>query len=142
MKIKKSIYSFFGNMHLYKRLIIYFIALGVIPFVIYGTMSIALSINTIEDSAIQYSLITLDQITIRVDTLIDEATSVSIETANDTIIQNSLRKPLDRDIEKKFETDLTMDTYLNFDASYRNNITDYYILGENSGRYKAPTIPC
>ncbi len=137
MNIKRVIKNYLGNMNLYKRLMIYFILVCILPTIIIGSISIILSINSTRESAIKFSLATLDQVQIRIEALVAETNSVSLKMANDTIIQESLRGPLALNLAEKYAMDLSMDTYLNFDSTYRERLYAYYVVGENGGKYKS-----
>ncbi len=128
---------YFYNINLFKKLLIYFILVFIIPVIVVGGISVYLSIKTTSDSAIQFSLATLEQVKIRIETLFEDARTVALQTASDANIQNTLRKPLEKDLSKKYALDLSMDTYLNFDSTYRNNIYAYYIIGTNFAKYKS-----
>jgi two-component system sensor histidine kinase YesM len=115
----------------------YFLLVCIVPTIIIGSISIILSIKSTRESAIKFSLATLDQVQIRVEKLVEEANSVSSKMANDTIIQESLRSPLATNRSVKYAMDLSMDTYLNFDSTYREELYAYYIIGKNGGKYKS-----
>ncbi len=137
MYLTKLIRNYFGKMNLYKRLIMYFLLVCIIPTVIIGSISILLSIKATRESVIKFSLATLDQVQIRVDSLVLEANTVSLKMSNDTVVQESLRRPLAPNLAEKYAMDLAMDTYLNFDSTYRKDLYAYYIIGENGGKYKS-----
>lgn len=134
---KLKFQNYFGHMNLHKRLISYFIIVCIIPLLIIGSTSVIVSMQSTRDSAIQFSNSTLLQVKTRIESLMDTANTVSLQLAEDFTIQTTLRKPLNPDIAQQYETDLTMDTYLNYELAYMKDLYGFYIIGENKSAYKS-----
>jgi Predicted signal transduction protein with a C-terminal ATPase domain len=109
-----------------------------IPILLIGVISYAISVNIITDRAIQFSKQMVNQVTTETDNLLMDAYRVSVMVADDPTTQMVLRKPLDKDIAKRYSTDLIMDTRLNFiQSGYRNEFFGFYAVGANGSKYKS-----
>lgn len=135
--LRKKIQDYFGHMLLQRRLMSFFFIICIIPLAIIGTVSVYTSINATRDSAIEFSDATLIQIKSRIETIMDVAETVSLQLADDAIVQTTLKKSLDEDLSAKYATDLSMDTYLNYELAYVEEVYGFYIIGENKGEYKS-----
>ncbi len=135
--LKQNIQDFFGKMNLQKRLFIYFIIVCIVPLITIGSISIFLSINSTRDSAIEFSDSTLLQVKTRIEAIMDVAFTLSQQLSDDLTVQSVLRKPLEKNVSLRYQTDLAMDTYLNYELNYIKEIYGFYIIGENKGKYKS-----
>lgn len=135
--LKNKFQDYFGRMKLQRRLMSYFIVICIIPLIIIGSTSIFISMNSTRNSAIEFSDATLLQIKTRIETIMDKAETISLQLADDITIQKTLRRPLSNDLARQYETDLAMDTYLNYELTYTKDIYGFYIIGENKAKYKS-----
>jgi two-component system sensor histidine kinase YesM len=127
-----------GNMSLHSRLLLYFVIVSIIPILLIGLISYSIAVNIITDRAIQFSKQMIDQVTWEIDNLLLDAYRVSVMVADDLTTQMALRNPLDKDIARRYSTDLIMDTRLNFiQSSYRNEFFGFYVVGANGSKYKS-----
>lgn len=124
-------------MHLQKRLMTFFIIVSIIPLIAIGSLSVYLSLSSTKASAIEFSESTMQQVRIRIESTMDSAGTVSLQLADDTIIQRNLKEPLQTDVASKFKTDLEIDTYLNYEMAYMTELYGLYVLGENGAKYRS-----
>ena len=126
------------NLSLRSRLLLYFVLVSIIPIVIIGVISYTISGRVIRERAAQFSGQMVKQVTGEVNNLLLDSYKVSAMVADDTLIQEVLRRPLDTDVAKQYSTDLMMDTRLAFiQSSYRNEFFGFYVIGTNGGKYKS-----
>lgn len=135
--IREKFRNYFGKMNLHKRLLSYFVIVCIIPLVTIGSISIISSIQATRSSAIQFSDSTLLQVKTRLESIMDQADTLSLSLADDSTIQTALKKPMSDNVIEQYATDLAMDTYLNYEMSYITDIYGFYIIGENKGKYKS-----
>lgn len=135
--LQRKIQDYFGHMSLQRRLLSFFVMVCIIPLILIGSSAVIMSLSSSRDSAIDFSDSTLQQIQTRIENYLDVAERVSLQLASDGNVQHSLRTPLANNIASRYEDDLTMDTYLNYELTYIEELYALYIIGENKGKYKS-----
>lgn len=125
------------NMSLHSRLLLYFAMFAIIPILLVGVASYAISVKVTTERAIQYSNQMISQIATKVDDIILDTYKISNMIAEDPSIQEVLRKPLHSDIARRYSVDLEIDTRLNYIATFKDELFGFYVIGENGGKYKS-----
>jgi len=133
MKLKDA----YLNMSLHKKLLIQFIVLSLLPILLIGAVSYGISYNVTHRNAIQFSKEIVHQTTERTDNLLIQARRLALMAAEDPAIQAALRNPLSNDIRKRYSQELELNTRLNFNSSYYDQLFSVYVLGANGGKYKS-----
>ena len=115
----------------------FFLIICIIPLVVIGSTSVLVSVRSTRESAIEFSDSTLQQIRTRIEAIMNVAETVSYQLVDDAVVQSTLRRPLYKDVVRRYETDLSMDTYLDYELTYIEELDCFYVIGANKCKYKS-----
>lgn len=129
--------KFYTNLSMQKKLLIQFIILSIIPILLLGVVSYAITYNITKNNTIQFSKEIIHQSTQKIDELLMEVQKSAVMTADEPAVQETLRHPLSKDIAQKYSKELEINTRLNLISNFNEKLFGIYVIGENGGRYKS-----
>jgi two-component system, sensor histidine kinase YesM len=132
-----KILKFYNNLSMQIKLLIQFIILSIVPILLIGFVSYAITYNITKNNAIQFSKEIIEQSTQKIDELLLEVQKSAVMTADEPAVQETLRHPLSTDIAKKYSNELEINTRLNLISNFNEKLFGIYVIGENGGRYKS-----
>ncbi|HEY9595551.1 MAG TPA: histidine kinase [Spirochaetia bacterium] len=127
----------FGSLSIRTRILIFVIVVSNVSVLVIGIVSYRLAFDTIRTRAEQFTHQIIENVTEKVDELLQGAQDACTMVADDPSIQAVLRAPLEADLGRRYSRDLEVDTQLNFIQSYRPGIFGIYIIGANGSSYKS-----
>ncbi len=120
------------------RLLVFFVVLSTIPVILVGYISFSLSLNILQNKAADFCTQNINQTSNEINDLFRKCEEIGTLVGSDPVIQETLRNPLEKNISKRFSTELRTDGSLNFMNSFAiKDIFGIYVLGENGGQYKS-----